>query len=437
MFASLVDGEPTQEKIDLANGITIEISTASFKSVRGYTLVAALCDEIAFWSGDDSANPDTEILAAMRPAMSTLAPDAMLLCASSPYARRGALYEAFKKHHGRDDAPVLVWKAATKTMNPSVPASVIDEAYERDPSAASAEYGAEFRSDVESFVSREAVEACIEKGRYELPPINGVIYSAFLDAAGGSGSDSMTLCVTHRQQETVVVDALREEKPPFSPDAIVQDFAKLLRSYQILNVTADRFAGAWVAERFGVYGINCEQAAKPKSDLYRDLLPIINSASIVLLDHPKAIGQICALERRTARGGRDSIDHPPNGHDDLANVIAGAAVGVAIRGPAEGWIEFYRRQSERGATDVDDIRAAGPAFGFNFVSDPFVRVLVPDIVVAEGMVWAPRGNTYSVRRIGAQGVVEMRRTDAADLLKTNAVWASINAELARELGAIT
>jgi hypothetical protein len=29
------------------------------------------------------------------------------------------------------------------------------------------------------------------------------------------------------------------------------------------------------------------------------------------------------LERRTARGGRDSIDHPPGAHDDLANAVAG------------------------------------------------------------------------------------------------------------------
>ena len=36
-----------------------------------------------------------------------------------------------------------------------------------------------------------------------------------------------------------------------------------------------------------------------------------------------------ALERRTSRGGRDSIDHPPSGHDDIANAIAGLAY-VAI-----------------------------------------------------------------------------------------------------------
>jgi hypothetical protein len=32
------------------------------------------------------------------------------------------------------------------------------------------------------------------------------------------------------------------------------------------------------------------------------------------------------LERWTARGGRDNIDHPAGGHDDLANAAAGALV---------------------------------------------------------------------------------------------------------------
>lgn len=37
------------------------------------------------------------------------------------------------------------------------------------------------------------------------------------------------------------------------------------------------------------------------------------------------------MERRTSRGGRDSIDHPPGSHDDLANVIAGAAVSIMAK----------------------------------------------------------------------------------------------------------
>ena len=56
---------------------------------------------------------------------------------------------------------------------------------------------------------------------------------------------------------------------------------------------------------------------------------MINSGRTRLLDHQRLLAQLCALERRTARGGRDSIDHPPGAHDDLANSVAGALIGAA------------------------------------------------------------------------------------------------------------
>jgi hypothetical protein len=434
MIASLVDGEVTQERIDLTNGISIEISTANFRSVRGYTLVAALCDEIAFWQRDDSASPDTEILAAIRPAMTTMQPDAILLCASSPYAQRGALYEAFKKHYGRDDAPVLVWKADTRTMNPSVPQSVIDEAYARDPAAAAAEHGAQFRTDVENFVSAEAVEACITPGRFEISPIDGVIYTAFTDPSGGS-ADSMTLAISHRDSGRVIVDVIREIKPPFNPDQVVIDFAALLKRYRVSSVMSDRYAGIWVPDRFRAHGIECSQAAKPKSDLYRDFLPILNSGGVELLDHPRLKMQLVGLERRTARSGRDSIDHAPGANDDVANAVAGVVVGTAIfQGGAEGWLEFMRRQVEgpnRQNTDLDEIRASGPEFGFNFSAEPLVAVTVPDAVASEGFVIA-RGARFGTRRIGTQVVAEMTRLDAADLLQ-HPVWRGLNESLGQEI----
>jgi hypothetical protein len=77
MLAELIERE-TAEAIDLTNGVTVEIMAASFRSVRGYTLIAALCDEIAFWRSDDSANPDVEIIAALRPQYKTLAVDKLL-----------------------------------------------------------------------------------------------------------------------------------------------------------------------------------------------------------------------------------------------------------------------------------------------------------------------------------------------------------------------
>jgi hypothetical protein len=321
----------TSDSIELQGDVVLEVITASH-AVRGYSIAAALVDEVAFFAADDASTSGAEVIAAIRPAMLTI-PDAMLICASSPYARRGPLWEAYRRYWGVDDANVLVWRAPTVTMNPSVPRRLIDEAYEADPASAAAEYGAQFRTDVETFVAREAVEACVAVGVRERAPLPAQHdYCAFVDPSGGS-SDSMTLAIGHREGDVVIVDAIRERRPPFSPDDVVDEFSAVLESYRIIKVSGDRFAGEWPRERFRDRGIGYEPAEKPKSDLYRDLLPLINARRIELLDEPKLATQLCGLERRTTRAGRDSIDHAPNGHDDVCNAVAGCASLRAAESP--------------------------------------------------------------------------------------------------------
>jgi hypothetical protein len=317
------------EGITLRNNVVIEIHTASFRAVRGYTIIAALLDELAFWPTDeDAAEPDAEVIAALRPGMSTI-PGAMLLCASSPYARRGALWDAHRRHFGRDGDPVLVWQAATRDMNATVPQRVIDEALENDPARAAAEYGAVFRADVEAFISREIVGACVSVGTYERPPLSGTSYRAFLDFAGSSGSDSMTLAIGHKDGKTAVVDELREVRPPFSPEFAIGQFVSLLKSYRIYTVEGDAFGGEFAREPLKKHGISYTLCKKPKSVLYSEhLLPMLNSGRVGLLDHTRAIQQIVSLECHTARAGKDKIDHPPGGHDDLSNCIAGVVARV-------------------------------------------------------------------------------------------------------------
>ena len=320
MLAAMVDHQ-TKESITLTNQVVIEVHTANFRAVRGYTIAAAICDEIAFWRSEDSANPDIEILNWLRPGMTTMQ-GAMLLCISSPHSRRGALWESYHRHFGQDADPVLVWQGNTASMNPSVDPQIIADAYRDDEAVAAAEYGGEFRRDIESFVSREAIEAVVVPGRYELPPVSEIRYRAFVDPSGGTAA-SMTLAVGHREDGRIVLDALRESKLPSSPEQVVREYSSLMDRYRIRAVTGDRYGGDWPREQFRNNGIRYDVSDLVKTDLYRELLPSINSARIELLDHPRMVGQRLGLERRTARGGRDSIDHGPQGHDDLANVVAG------------------------------------------------------------------------------------------------------------------
>ena len=129
------------------------------------------------------------------------------------------------------DPTILVAQGATRDFNPELPQSIIDKAMDRDPAAASAEYMAQFRTDVEGFIMREAVDACVNLGVHERLPERAHSYVAFVDPSGGS-SDAMTLAIAHTEGKTQILDVIRERKPPFSPEAVTEEYAKLVRSYR-------------------------------------------------------------------------------------------------------------------------------------------------------------------------------------------------------------
>jgi hypothetical protein len=139
-----------------------------------------------------------------------------------------------------------------------------------------------------------------------------------------------------------VLDAVREVRPPFSPETVVAEFAQLMRLYRVRQVYGDRYAGEWPQEQFWKHGVTYRSAEKPKSDLYRDILPLLNSKRVELLDHNVLVAQLCSLERRTSRGGRDSIDHPPRGRDDVANAVAGALIQASQAGQRRAQVVPFR-----------------------------------------------------------------------------------------------
>lgn len=253
---------------------------------------------------------------------------------STPYSRRGATWESFSRDFGPDGDPeILVAAGASRTFNPSLSQRVIDRAYERDPVAAAAEYGGEWRADIAAFLSREAVMACVDHGVIERPPCRGINYHSFCDPSGGS-NDSMTLVVSHAEAGRAVIDAIREAKPPFSPESVVAEFCETLANYRIKRVEGDRYAGEWPREQFRKRGVTYTPSEKTSSQLFLEALPLINAGSVGLLDHRRLLDQLIGLERRTAFGtGRDTVGHPPGAHDDVAVSAAGAILLATAKRP--------------------------------------------------------------------------------------------------------
>jgi hypothetical protein len=115
-------------------------------------------------------------------------------------------------------------------------------------------------------------------------------------------------------------------------------------------------------------------------------------------------------------------------------LLALLAIRCALRTKTgqESWAEFLERGDwGDGAVDYDDVRVAGPEFGWNMTEEPLVHVIVPPPIASDGGMLIS-GVQRSFRRIGTDVVVEASRREAAQLL-SNQVWRQLNPGAANEL----
>ena len=320
----------TKDGLELNNGVDIVVATNSFRSIRGRSILRAVLSETAFMPADESSLPATELYRAIRPGLTTLAPESAIRLISSPYVKSGLLWDLFSQHYGRDDSDVLIVKAPTLTMHndPEI-AAEREQAFLDDPDAAAAEWDAEWRTDIAALIDPMLIDSCIIRGRAELPYNPSMRAVAFLDAASGVGKDSMVLSIAWFDAVTnkAVLASVREVRPPFSPEQVCLEFSQIARSYGCERILSDRYSLNWIAERFRSHGLQIEYSTKTKSELYRAVLPLISSGRVELLDNPRLRAQLCSLERRVSRGtGHESIDAACGLPEDVANASAGALV---------------------------------------------------------------------------------------------------------------
>lgn len=322
----MLDDEVTDDvrgQFTLSNGVTVRVLTGTFKAVRSYTQIAAIVDEVAFFnSSEESKCSDTELIRSIKPSLLTT--HGKLVAVSTKYAPKGWCYSTWKTHFANDSSRILVWDASSRTMNVNLSPEDIQAEIDEDPIGARAEYENEWREDVQDFLPRSTIEACVVNGRKELLYNGANSYVAFADVSGGRG-DPMALCIGHRQEgaRTVIVDYLRQWKPPCNPLVVVGQMANELKQYRLNVVTGDRYAAEFNAQTFTNNGIRYLAAENSKSELYLNAIAPMCAKEVELLDCELLVSQLASLERRCRSGGKDSVDHPAGQHDDLANVVAG------------------------------------------------------------------------------------------------------------------
>ena len=282
----------TSTEIRLAGDVVIAVHPANYRSVRGRTLLAVIADEIAYWRSDDdqSANPDR-----------------------------------YGQSFGVDDPDVLVIQAPSLALNPTLSQATIDRAHADDAESASSEWDAQFRTDLSAFLSDDLIDSAIDRARpREIPPVSGRSYVAFVDPSGGR-ADAYTLCIGHKEKDgRFVCDLIRRVAPPFDPQSVTASFANLCREYRLTKIVSDNYAGEWVSSAWREQGFTHDRSEMPASALYLEALASFARGSISIPDNPQLIRELRQLERRTSRTGRDTVSHPPDGHDDHANALCGA-----------------------------------------------------------------------------------------------------------------
>ena len=272
-LASLIESETVDTL--LSNAVDISVGLRAFARSGTRRRSRSSRTRSVFGSAEQARNPDSEILAAARPALATLG--GPLICVSSPYAKRGELCNGYKRDYGPDGDPkIIVINAPSRRTKPLLSATVVQRAYERDPQAAASEFGGQFRNDISGFLDFVLIDATADRGVLVRPPRAGVDYRSACDPSGGA-HDSFTPAVAHDEGEVAVLDCLVEVKPPFTPTSAVADMAATLVSYGLSTTVGDKYAAGWVVDAFAKVGVTYEHAERDRSEAYLDALPLFTS----------------------------------------------------------------------------------------------------------------------------------------------------------------
>jgi len=347
LFEAEVIGKPRGDGLDLTNGVSIKILVGDYRTVRNFTQISVVVDECCFFgvTEESKVRSDTELIRAVKPALATV--NGRLIAISSPYARKGWAYKTWKTNFGNGKGRTLVVQAPSRKLNrKTLPKSVVQEAMEEDRASALSEYYAQWRDDVALFIDRSIVEALVKPGRQQLLRNHNHKYIGFADVSGGR-HDSAALCIGHKNQDVTVVDCIKQYKPPLDPYAVAGNMCKILKDYHLKHVTGDNYAAEFVVSAFRHNGVTYKKADMNKSQLYLELLPVLCSRGIELVDNDVLINQLASLERKTRSGGRDIVDHPQGGHDDLANALAGLTAIATKRRKHAGTMFRSRHRRQR------------------------------------------------------------------------------------------
>ncbi len=339
-----------KSEIELRNRITIACYPCSYVTVRGVSVVCAICDELGFWMHEETdANPEQEVIAALRPAMATF-PNAKLIKISTPYRKEGILYRDFQE---RESLNHLVWQASSQEMNPTISDDVLNEAKRENEEHYRREYLAEFTDSLVGWITPEILDPCVIRGRRELPRVSNGTYVAAVDPAF-SNSD-FGFAVLHRSDDGNITVAYAARwtgthNAPLNLQPVSAQINDVLQRYGINSLVGDQYCFPVLRQHFeksGVYYREFSFGSHTRASIYGNLRQLMTQQKITLVDVPELLRQLMSLEEIRVPNGNTDIRPPRSSKDDMAIAVAMAAFELSqvperSLGVSLGIVEYVR-----------------------------------------------------------------------------------------------
>lgn len=320
-------------RMNFKNRTMIRLTAVTRISGRGRSIYTLVMEEAAHFKTEGRFS-DEEVYKSARPAMGRFGTDSMCFVITTPWTKDGLVWKVFKKYYGVENNRWLVIRGTTKQFNPLISDEFLSQEESDDPLYFQREYLADFVDAIAAAFSADAIEDCTITGRSALPPKFGAQYFGYVDpaslsqSAGAKFNDEFVSGVAHCERGKVIIDAYKSFAPEqngkrYLPDDAISESIELFSRYGVHEVKGDHFASGYIEPKFVQAGFAFEPIKLSKSDLYVEMMPMLNDGNIELLDCEYTNSQLKRLERRRGRNGRDRIDHVDKGHDDRANMVAG------------------------------------------------------------------------------------------------------------------
>ena len=331
LTALKIKWKPIDGGVELTQkNVAFRVFSASIGGVSGFSCIGALCDEVSKWhDADNSSNPATEVLAALRP---TLAGQtfAKIFLSSSPMGRADAHAKAIDK--GDDDFQ-MVRIGATWVVRPNLTEAEC-HTLEEDPAIFAREYNCiPFDGSTSSLFTEESL-ARVTRTDEEMASEPGVVYFAAQDPA--SRANAWTLAIakaTHVAEDTYRIDVVKtaEWKAPrggvLDSDVVLSEIKDILKEYRITDLLSDQWSFdplAVIAQRHGINMIRVMSSATSKVQMYEHLKRRVADKTVSLPAVDEVRTDLCGVRKWISRAGAFSMELEKNGmrHSDFAPSVA-------------------------------------------------------------------------------------------------------------------